>query len=71
MELRADSKLVIEQLSGNYKVKNEALKAIHADIRETVSNWGGKVKFTHVPREKNKDADRLSNVAMDEGMRNR
>lgn len=69
VELRADSKLVIEQLSGNYKVKNEALKAIHAQIRDLVGEWGGKIRFVHVPREKNKDADRLSNVAMDEGMR--
>lgn len=68
IELRADSKLVIEQLSGNYKVKNEGLKAIHAQIRELVGEWGGKIRFVHVPREKNKDADRLSNVAMDEGM---
>ena len=69
IELRADSKLVIEQLSGNYKVKNEGLKAIHADIRRLMGDWNGKIKYTHVPREKNLDADRLSNVAMDEGMR--
>ncbi len=69
IELRADSKLVIEQLSGNYKVKNEGLKPLHARIRGIVSEWGGKIAFIHIPREKNKEADRLSNVAMDEGMR--
>lgn len=68
IELRADSKLAIEQLSGNYKVKNEGLKALNAEIREAVASWGGKIAFVHVPRERNKEADRLSNVAMDEGM---
>lgn len=67
IELRADSKLVIEQLSGNYKVKNPGLKELHTQIRELVSSYPGKISFTHVPREKNKEADRLSNVAMDEG----
>lgn len=69
IELLADSKLVIEQLSGNYKVKNESLKTLHSQIRSLVSEWGGTIAFTHIRREKNKEADRLSNVAMDEGTR--
>lgn len=40
IELFADSKLVIEQLSGNYKVKNESLKALHSQIRNLISEWG-------------------------------
>ncbi len=65
VELRADSKLVVEQLAGNYKVKNPGLKVLHAQILKLLENFGGEVKFTHVPREKNEEADRLSNVAMD------
>jgi ribonuclease HI len=65
IELRADSKLAVEQLSGNYKVKNEGLKVLHAQIRGILSSWAGKIAFIHIPREKNKEADRLSNVAMD------
>ncbi|MDD2916377.1 MAG: ribonuclease HI family protein [Candidatus Gracilibacteria bacterium] len=68
IELRMDSNLVIEQLSGNFKIKNPELKMIFEEIRELLQNWGGKITFTHVRREFNKEADRLSNVAMDEGM---
>lgn len=65
IELYADSKLVIEQLSGNYKIKNAQLKEIFLDIQERIGKWGGHISFTHIPREQNKEADRLSNVAMD------
>jgi ribonuclease HI len=65
IELRADSQLMIEQLSGNYKVKNIELKKIWLSIHEHISNWWGNVTFTHVFREQNIEADRLSNVAMD------
>lgn len=69
IELRADSKLVIEQLSGNYKIKNAQLKEIFLDIQDAIGKWGGKISFTHVYREQNMEADRLSNVAMDSLMR--
>lgn len=71
IELRADSKLMIEQLSGNYKVKNAELKKIYLQIHELLSNWEWKIIFTHVYREDNIEADRLSNVAMDEGGKNK
>lgn len=67
IELRADSKLVIEQLSGNYKIKNSELKKIFLEIQNIVGKWGGKISFTHIYREQNEEADRLSNVAMDKG----
>jgi ribonuclease HI len=65
IELRADSKLVIEQLSGNYKIKNVELKKIFLQIWESLQNWWGNIIFTHVFREQNIEADRLSNIAMD------
>jgi ribonuclease HI len=68
MELRMDSNLVIEQLSGNFKIKNPELKIIFSEIQDILKEWSGKIIFTHVRREYNKEADRLSNVAMDEGM---
>lgn len=67
IELRADSQLMIEQLSGNYKVKNEELKKIYISIMDMIREWGGKISFVHIPREHNTEADRLSNVAMDQG----
>ena len=62
--VKGDSLLIIEQMRGNYKVKNEGLKPLHMKARMLVMQIGN-VKFEHVPREKNKDADRLSNVGMD------
>jgi len=63
-----DSNLVIEQLSGNFKIKNPELRMIFREIQDLLVAWDGTIKFTHVRREYNKEADRLSNVAMDEGM---
>lgn len=68
IELRMDSNLVVEQLSGNFKIKNPELKVIFTEIRTLLQNWGGRIEFIHIRRELNKEADRLSNVAMDEGM---
>ena len=65
IELRADSKLAIEQLSGNYKIKNAGLKVIFDEIQQILLRWNGKISYIHVPREQNKEADRLSNLAMD------
>ena len=67
IELRADSQLVIEQLKGNYKVKNPELKKIFMQIQDRVGKWWGKMHYIHIPRAENTEADRLSNVAMDEG----
>lgn len=60
-----DSQLVVEQLKGNYKMKNEGLKPLFWEIREIIMDLGGKVGFTHIPREQNKDADALVNMALD------
>ena len=62
--VKGDSLLLVEQMRGNYKVKNEGLKPLHMKARMLVMQIGN-VSFGHVAREKNKDADRLSNVGMD------
>lgn len=64
LSVKGDSLLIVEQMRGNYKVKNEGLKPLHMKARMLVMQIGN-VSFAHVPREKNKDADRLSNVGMD------
>ena len=59
-----DSELVVRQLKREYKVKNKDL----APLFLTVHNLSLKflrLNFTHVPREQNKEADRLANQAMD------
>lgn len=65
LTVKGDSLLIIEQMRGNYKVKNEGLRLLHLQARMLVMQIGD-VRFEHVPREKNQDADRLSNVGMDQ-----
>ena len=67
IELRADSKLMIEQLAGRYKIKSPHLKVIYSQIQSLLTNYFGVIRFVHIPREHNIEADRLSNIAMDEG----
>jgi len=64
LSVKGDSLLIVEQMRGNYKVKNEGLKPLHMKARMLVMQIGN-VSFAHVPRDKNKDADRLSNIGMD------
>ncbi len=65
IEFRLDSKLVVEQLMGNWKIKEPALKQQAQKVRDLLKDFGN-VRFTYVPREQNKDADRLVNEALDE-----
>jgi ribonuclease HI len=69
VEVRMDSELIVKQMLGLYKVKNEGLKPFYWRIRELIIALGGQVTFTHIPRRENKEADALSNVAMDRGTR--
>lgn len=62
---KLDSELVVKQLNGEYKIKNEELKLWFAKIRNLVIELGGTVTFSHVPREQNKIADMLVNEALD------
>ncbi|MBB5084647.1 bifunctional RNase H/acid phosphatase [Nonomuraea endophytica] len=62
--VRMDSKLVVEQMAGNWKIKNEGLRPLALEAnrlagRLRVTEW------TWIPRERNKHADRLANEAMD------
>ena len=65
VDLRMDSELVARQISGRYRVKHADLKPIHASVMQKLGQLEG-YTVGHVPRELNKDADRLSNVAIDE-----
>ena len=63
---KMDSKLVVEQMSGRWKIKHEDMQKLAAKARGIVNPR--RVKYEWIPRELNKDADRLSNEAMDAGM---
>ena len=65
VDLRLDSELVARQISGRYRVRHPDLKPLHASVMAMLGQLGS-YTVGHVPRELNKDADRLSNVAIDE-----
>ena len=64
IDLFADSKLLAEQLSGRYKIKHPNLRPLFDQIKILEMELGS-ILYTHVPRDKNKEADRLANKALD------
>lgn len=65
VRIRSDSELLVKQMRGEYRIKHPGLQPLAARARLLMMELG-RVTFEHIPREQNKDADRLSNVAMDE-----
>ena len=63
VELLADSELVVKQVRGEYKVRHPDLIPLHAEAMRLIATLR-KFKIGHVPREKNKDADKLVNRAL-------
>jgi probable phosphoglycerate mutase len=59
-----DSKLVVEQMSGRWKVKHPDLIELHAEARKVAARFD-RIRYTWIPRERNTHADRLANEAMD------
>lgn len=60
LEIRSDSQLVVSQMNGLYKIKNRDIKTLAIKIREKIRNSRLKIRLTHIPRELNKDADKLA-----------
>ena len=65
LHVRSDSLLLVKQMLGDYRVKNAGLQPLWEQARRLV-NQIGDVRFEHVRRELNRDADRLANQAMDD-----
>lgn len=63
-EVRMDSKLVVEQMSGRWRIKHPDLRPLAAEASQAARSLG-LVTYTWVPRERNTYADRLANQAMD------
>jgi ribonuclease HI len=62
--LRSDSHLLIEQLAGRYRVRAQHLRPLHAEVMAAAGAFA-RVRFEHVPRERNREADRLANEGVD------
>ncbi|MCA2203143.1 bifunctional RNase H/acid phosphatase [Streptomyces sp. SMS_SU21] len=67
VRVRMDSKLVVEQMSGRWKIKHPAMKPLAAQAATVFPP--GRVTYEWIPRERNTHADRLANEAMDAGRR--
>jgi ribonuclease HI len=65
VHVQSDSLLLVQQMRGVYKVKHEGLKPLYGQAR-LLAHKIGRVTFEHVRREKNKEADKLANLAMDQ-----
>ncbi|MHA7219713.1 reverse transcriptase-like protein [Arthrobacter sp. MDT1-48-3] len=66
VHVKMDSKLVVEQMSGRWQIKHADMRVLAAKARKVLDPR--RVTYEWIPRERNKDADRLSNEAMDAGM---
>ena len=64
VELIGDSELIIRQVEGRYKVKNEGMKPLHAEAKKALAGFD-KWSVRHVKRAQNADADALVNEALD------
>ncbi|MEU9568713.1 bifunctional RNase H/acid phosphatase [Streptomyces massasporeus] len=67
VHVRMDSKLVVEQMSGRWKIKHPDMKPLAAQAARVFPP--GRVTYEWIPRDRNKHADRLANEAMDAGAR--
>ena|SRR3990167_1762530 len=63
IDIFMDSELVVRQIKGEYQVKNEKLLEIFVQVQKLLKKFSS-YKIQHIPREKNKEADRLSNQAI-------
>ncbi|HEU5471147.1 MAG TPA: bifunctional RNase H/acid phosphatase [Actinophytocola sp.] len=64
VDVRMDSKLVVEQMSGRWKIKHAALQPLALEAQKIARGFG-RIRYEWIPREQNKHADRLANQAMD------
>ena len=65
LDFKLDSKLVVEQILGNWKIKEPTLKSQVARVRVLLADFKG-TTFSHIPRAQNAEADRLVNEVLDE-----
>ena len=62
-----DSKLAVSQLNGEYKIKNLTIAKLVREVRE-IEKGLGDIVYNHIPRERNKEADRLVNIALNKNI---
>ena len=65
IEVRMDSRLVVEQMSGNWRIKHPDMRPLAMQANGLAARGAGTTTYTWIPREQNKHADRLVNEALD------
>ncbi len=60
----SDSELICNQINGSYKVKSDTLKVLYKQAKNLIDKFNN-FSINHIPRTKNKEADKLANIAMD------
>ncbi|MDD5258694.1 MAG: ribonuclease HI family protein [bacterium] len=63
--IRSDSQLLVRQMQGHYKIKDEKIKTLNHKVQEFLKSFES-VEFCHIPRTENQLADQLANEALDE-----
>jgi len=64
VELNSDSELVVKQIKGQYRVKKDTLRPLYEKAMQLKSRLEG-FRIKHVPRQRNREADKLANAALD------
>jgi len=60
--IHSDSELLVRQMTGKYKVKSQNLKPLVEMVRKLMDGLPFSVRFVHIPRSENREADRLANL---------
>ena len=65
MIVHSDSELMVRQVNGQYKVKDRQLQRYHRQVKAAIAELPFSVELKHIPREQNRDADKLANIGID------
>jgi ribonuclease HI len=63
--VHSDSELMVRQVNGQYKVKDPGLRKYHQQVVAAISGLPFTVELRHIPREQNREADKLANLGID------
>ena len=63
--VHSDSELMVRQVNGKYKVRDRELRKYYQQVLSAISSLPFTVELKHIPREENRDADRLANLGID------
>lgn len=66
LTINMDSELIVRQLNGQYRVRNRDLLPLYLEADKLIGQFQAEVKIFHIPREQNREADKMANLAIDD-----